>query len=60
MSDAFDNYVVDPMKGEVIDNVADATGLGSAVDAYNNVSNDASHTLGTLTRTARFFQQNFF
>lgn len=60
MADAFNNYVLDGVKESVVDSAVDAAGLGSAVNQYNQMSNQAVHQTSTLTRTARFMRNNFF
>lgn len=60
MADAFDNYVMDPAKDAVVDSAVDAAGLGGAVNAYNQASNDASQMTGTVTRSGRFLYNTFF
>lgn len=60
MGDAFDNYVADPMKDSVVDNVVDAAGLGSVVNSYTQASNSAFNSMGSLTQKARFVYKSFF
>lgn len=60
MADAFSNYVMDPVKDSVVDSAVDAAGLGGVVNEYNQISNQAAHQTGMLTRTARFMRNNFF
>lgn len=60
MSDVFDNYIADPMKDAAVSSVAEATGMEGAVNSYNQASNEAVNMIGSLTRKARFFNDNFF
>lgn len=60
MGDAFNNYVLDPVKDEVVDSAVDAAGMGDVVNQYNQLSNSALNQAGALTKTARFIHNNFF
>lgn len=60
MSDAFSNYVMDPVKDTVVDSAVDAAGLSGVVNDYNHMSNQAVHQTSALTRTARFMNNTFF
>lgn len=60
MADLFDNYVADPLKGAVVDSAVEATGTQDVVNSYNKASNEAINMIGSLTRKARFFNDNFF
>lgn len=60
MGDVFNNFLLDPAQDAIVDSAVDAAGLGEAVDGYTDMSNEAFNAVGALTRTARFFQENFF
>lgn len=60
MADAFDNYVADPAKDAVVDNVVDAAGLGSVVNSYTQASNSTFNSMSSLTQKARFVYKSFF
>lgn len=60
MGDAFNNFVAEPLKNSVVDSAVEATGLGGAVDGYNQLSNDTFRQVGSITRAARFVRNNFF
>jgi LURP-one-related len=58
--DAFNAYVVDNVKGQVIGGAVEAAGLQGAVDEYTDVSNQSMNQVAQLTRAARFMQSQFF
>lgn len=60
MSDAFNNYVMEPVKDSVVDSAADAAGLGGVMNDYNQLSGQAARQTGLMTQTARFMKRNFF
>ncbi|CAN8063615.1 unnamed protein product [Agarophyton chilense] len=60
MGDVFDNFVKDPLTDAAMDSAVDAVGMGEAVDGYNQLSNEAFHQIGSITRVGRFIHQNFF
>lgn len=60
MGDAFNNYLMDPVKDAAIDSAVEGVGLGGVVQEYNELSGDAMHQARSLTRAARFINNNFF
>lgn len=56
MSDAFNNYVMDPLKDNAVDSAVEAAGLQGVVNTYEQASNQTSY----VANTGRFLYRNFF
>lgn len=59
VKDAANSYVVDPIKGSLIDGAVEATGMEGVANAYTSASNDAAKHSHQLKRFQKFFKETF-
>ena len=59
VKDMANNYIVDPIKDSLVDTAVETAGLEGAVDAYNDVSDQAIAQSGKLKRFQKFFNDTF-
>jgi hypothetical protein len=59
-ADIFNSFVVDAVKDAGVDAVVEATGMQGAVSQYTQLSSQAQHQIGAITRASRFMNANFF
>lgn len=60
VKDGFNSYVKEPITESLTGSAIDAAGLGGVAQSYTAASNDALRHANKLSRTAKFFNDNFF
>ncbi|KAK1736888.1 hypothetical protein QTG54_012333 [Skeletonema marinoi] len=60
VKDSLNNYVVDPLKDQLMDNAVEAVpGMDQAVDMYEDAQGDAKHHAHALKKFQKFYESNF-
>ncbi|EJK50394.1 hypothetical protein THAOC_30646 [Thalassiosira oceanica] len=59
VKDMANNYIVDPIKDSLMDTAVETAGLEGAVDAYNDMSDQAIAESGKLRKFQKFFNETF-